>query len=765
LPVPHPEQLVALHTSIADNVNSDEDFTWPMFEELSRQQELFSDIFAWEGGSVSNFEVDGAHYAAALATASGSYYQGMQTAPLLGRYIGPGDVATRNGVSSAVAVISYRIWRNWFHRDSHILGRELLVDGHLFTVIGVEPEGFSGLLIDGGSDVTVPVFAPGTSADRGPHTLHFSIFARLKPGVTVNAANAGIRSLWPHVQEVTMPSEYSGESKTRFFARRIELESAATGMSFLRKRFSFSLKILMAIAGAVLFVACLNIANLSLAKAAAHSRQSGVRAALGANLWDLLRPPLAESLLLSFGGAALGLMVAYVASPLILRTAYTGYFGTTISAAPDLRVLGFTLLIALATGILFGIIPAWYAARIDPIDALKNQSRSVSGGSNWFGKTLLVTQIAFSLVLMLAALLFGRTLSALHTSDTGYRRDHLLTLQLFPQAGATLPANPIAYYQDLAEKVRSIPGVENVSYSNDGPANEFEYLYPVYGSLAQSPLQAIREHVGPGFFSTAGMHFLAGRDLRWSDAKRDAVILSQSLAERLFGKQSPVGRTIYLGPPGHTWPVTIIGVVNSASLWKVESIHPLAVYVLYEPDSSWNEPLMDVRTSIDPNALKASVERVIRSMGHHYSLRTMTVSERLDSHITVQRLTAFLSEFFGAVALLIACVGLYGLMSFHVTRRTTELGIRSALGAGRNELLFLVIREALVLASCGCLLGLLASLAAGRFLVSILFGVTPADPELLAITLVTMLAVATVAAFLPAMRAARVDPMIALRAE
>jgi len=314
-------------------------------------------------------------------------------------------------------------------------------------------------------------------------------------------------------------------------------------------------------------------------------------------------------------------------------------------------------------------------------------------------------------------------------------------------------------------RVGSHPGVESVSYSNGGPANEFESFDPVFASLAKSPTQAIHETIGPGFFSTVGMQFLAGRDLQWSDAGHHAVIVSQSLADRLFEHQSPIGRTIYGGPHAHATPLTIVGVVNSASLWKVESRRPLAFYDLFEPRPAWNEPLMDVRTRIDPNALKSSVERVVRSMGHHYSLRTETLDERLGSHITTQKLTAMLSEFFGGVALLIACVGLYGLMSSHVTRRTTELSIRSALGAGRRRLLMLVMGEALVLAGCGCVMGLIVSLAAGRFVQSILFGVVPAEPDLMVISLVTILVVAAGAAWLPARRAALVDPMIALGAD
>ncbi|MGA8026301.1 MAG: ABC transporter permease [Bryobacteraceae bacterium] len=766
LPVPHPEKLVMLTTSIADNVNQDQSFTWPMFEALSRDHHVFSDIFCWNGGSMSNFEVGGAHFTAALAQVSANYFQAMETVPLLGRYIGSGDVAGGNGVSSAVAVISYRAWRGWYHGSANVIGEFIRVDGRPFTVIGVEPEGFSGLIIDGSTDVTVPLFAPGSSGERRPQILRFDLFGRLKDNVTFSQARTNFQVLWPHIQEATKPPGYDGERAARFFARKIKLESAANGLSFLRKRFSYALQVLLTLVGAVLSIACLNLANLSLAKSAARRHQSAVEAALGANFWDLARPPLIESLVLSSTGALLGLLLAYWLSRALLHIAWTGYVETPLSTSPDLRVLAFTAAVAVGTGVVLGILPAWHAARTDPIEALKLHARSMRGGATLLGKILLVTQVALSLVLVVGALLFARTLSHLHTADVGYRRDHLLTLALFPQAGTSRPQNSPAYYRGLAEKVRELPGVESVSYSNMGPASEFEYLEPVYRSLAQGPVQAVDETVGPGFFDAAGMHVLAGREFRWSDDDHapPVAIISQSLSEHLFGHEDPIGRTIYAGPHAYASPLTIVGVVNSASLWKVESVRPLAIYRPLVQGSD-EEPLMDVRTIVDPRSIKAAAERVIRSMGRHYSLRTMTVDERLDSYITVQQLTALLAVFFGGIALVIASAGLYGLMSFHVARRTAELGIRLALGAERRQVMMMILWEVLVLASAGCMIGIAVSLAMGRFIKGILFGVVPADPANLAAALLILTGVALLAGLLPARRAAAVDPMTALRVE
>lgn len=265
LPVPHPEQLVALATMIADNVNGDEPFTLPMFEEMSRRQEVFSQLFAWNGGELNTFEADGRYFTASLAEVSGNYYRAMQIAPLLGRYIGASDVALRSGTSSPVAVISYRAWRNWYHGEANIIGKTIRIgDHHPFTVIGVEPEGYSGLIIDGSADVTTPILsAPqvGGVNLRDPRILWLRLYGRVKPRVTLAQARASMGLLWPHILEATPPAGYEGEKRTRFFARRITLEPAATGISFLRKRFSYALRVLQGLVGAVLLIACLNLAN------------------------------------------------------------------------------------------------------------------------------------------------------------------------------------------------------------------------------------------------------------------------------------------------------------------------------------------------------------------------------------------------------------------------------------------------------------------------------------------------------------------------
>ncbi|HEX4809819.1 MAG TPA: ABC transporter permease [Bryobacteraceae bacterium] len=772
LPIPHAYQLTALGTRISDDANGrDQPFSLQMFDEISRRQQVFSDMFGWYGENISNFEADGRPFAAALATVSGAYYSTMGITPLLGRFIQPSDVALRSGTSNAIAVISYRAWRGWYRGQSNILGKLIRVDNQPFTIIGVEPENYSGLIIDGSTDVTVPIFAPGQMGPRDPQILWLRLYGRLKPGVTIEQARASFQALWPHILEATEPPNFPAARQARFFARRIAVSSAATGVSQLRKQFSYPLRVLLGLVGAVLLIACLNLASLTLARAASREHESGVRAALGASTWDLVRQPLIESFLISFTGTLLGLAVAYWTSRALLGIAWTGLAETGFQPTLDASVLAFTAIVAAVTGMLLAIAPAWHAAQADPMQALQQGTRSVRGrgvgGHTLLGRGLLIAQIALSLALVAGALLFGRTLSRLHNANVGYRRDHLLTMLLFHQSSNRQPKYQTAYYQELVHTLQRLPGVESASLSIDTPASESENFEAVRVSQADSDTQAVGDFVAPNFFHALGMKVLSGREFEWQDDTRDQniAIISQSLATRLFKDQSPVGRSLYFGPRAFNQHLTIVGVVNSASLWKVEEPDPLAVYRPLMNGFSDVAPMIVLRTTVDPRSLKASAERVVRGLGRHYSLRTLTLDERLDSHISAQRLTALLTALFGGIAVLIASLGLYGLMSYQVARRAAELGVRIALGARPSQVLSLVLREVLVIASIGCFLGLWLSVLLGRLVTGILFGVSPHNPVILGLAALTLIIVATIAGLAPAKRAASVDPIEALRVE
>lgn len=768
LPVPHPEQLAVLGTTIPDSVNGNQPFSVPMFNELTRRQQVFSQLFIWNGLGSVQLEANGQYVTSAVAQVSGSYYQAMQIAPALGRFIDDRDVNLNGSPSSSVAVISYRAWQTWYHGDPHVLGQTIRTtsDNQPYTIIGVEPKKFRGLIIDRSTDITTPVLTvvPTVGAfnplDR--HILWLRLYARMKPGITMQQARANLILLWPRILKATPPPDYSGEKLARFYARGIAIDSAANGTSTLRKQFSGSLEVLFGLVAAVLLVACLNLSNVTLARAVAHSHESSVRTALGASTWQLIYPALLQNLVLSLTAAIIGFPLALFTSRALLHIAWTGGVGTPLDTALDWRVLSFTAAAALVSAILFALPPAVYATRIQSLEALRHQSRSVRSGTRIAGKILLIAQIAASLVLVTGALLFGQALRNLHTTDVGYRRDHLLTMLLFPQPGQQRFDPTGTYTQQLFDSIRQIPGVESVTCATGDIASESEYFDQVFGALNTQPVEAVREGIGPGFFHVLGMHVIAGREFEWRDQAEppQVAIISQSLADKLFPHQSAVGRTVWIGPHSHAQPARIVGVVNSASLWKVEDSHPLAYYVpLMRP------VVLMIHTAVAPRSLRASAEHVIRDLGHQYAFSSVTVDEQLDRGLSVQRLTALLAGFFGALALLISAIGLYGLMSFHVARRTSELGIRMALGAQRGTVISLVMREALLLALIGCVLGACASVLAAHYMRSLLFGVSGTDPLTLTAACSILIIVAAGAAFMPSTRAASVDPAVALRVE
>ena len=766
LPVPNPEELLRLQTTSHDVANGSEPLTLPAFQELVRHQAAFSSIFAANEGNVNNLEVAGNHYTAGVSDVSGNYFSTLRVVPLLGRFISDGDVALDSGTSNAVAVISYRAWRSWFQSDPQVLGKTIHVGIHPFTVIGVEPEEFHGLIIDGSPDVFIPLFAPGTYMSRDPKMLWLDVYGRLRPGVTLAQAQAQLQTLWPSILRATVPPDYEGARSQRFFARKLKVESAAQGTSYLRTRFAHPLSVLLALVATLLLIACLNLANLTVAKMANRQHEWSIKLALGAGSWDLVRPILIESLFISFLGALLGLGIALWAGRAFLHIAWRGVVDPAINAAPDGRVMLFTMGVAILAALVFAMVPLSYALRTKAGSGLRENNRSVHIGSTLLGRSLLTAQIALSLLLVAGALLFGKTLLRLQTVDTGYRRDHLLTLLLFPQASSSRRVeNRSAYYRQLSEKVKAIPGVLSVSYAGSAPAGGFEAFEPMRLRPDSETIQTIDEVVGPEFFKTVGMHVLSGRDFDWSDDEHaiQAAVVSQSFAKRLFGNADPVGRDFYWGVVSNLKKLRVVGVVNDARLWKVDGTSLMAVYrpFLQDPDS--DEPLLDLRTLSDPGSFKAPLERVIRDMGHHYSLRTMTVEERLSYASTVQRLTSLLTSFFGFVALMIAAIGLYGLISFQVTQRTKEMGVRFALGAQSAQVLNMVLREAVAIAVVGSVIGLLATVALRSYVASILFATSATDPVLLGLAALTLISASLLAGFLPARRASLVDPAVALR--
>lgn len=766
LPVRNPAQLVKLSTSTPAEPEREGGLSLAMIQQLRKDQRVFSNVFVWTGGGLQNVEANGVKYIASISEVSGEYFPTLGIKPRLGRYITPADVGLDSGSSAAVAVIDYGCWQRRYHGDPSVIGKTIRVEGHPLTIVGVTPESFYGLIIDAATDVIVPIGFAATTGYRSRKSIGLSASARLRPGVTLEQARAQVEALWSAILEASVPEGYSGAQRRTFLSRRIVVGSGATGTSFLRREYTRPLSVLMGMVGLLLLIACANLANLMLARAAGRRQEFGIRIALGAGQWRIVRQMLTESLLLSIAGAGLGVLIAGWASRLLLNTMWTGFTPLMLDASPDLRVLAFTLIASLATGLLVGVAPAWKVVRADPAAALQHNARTVRGGMLTLGSVLISAQVALSLVLVIGAVLFVRSLQNLRSADVGFQREGLMLFELFPTAGERQPMpDRTAYYQELAERLQRIPGVESISYSHMGPVLSYEFTQPTSVSLSDTPpLQAVFEAVGPGFFHLAGMRLMAGRDFTWRDNEtaQSAAIVSESLARRLFPSASPIGRRIDFGNRKN---LEIVGVVNSASLWLPQSREPMAVYFALMQQPAYNSSSIDIRTTGDPGPVLSAARRLIESGGRHLVLRAESVDQRAASILTTDRMIAVLSSFFGGLALLLASVGLYGLMSYAVARRTAEIGLRMALGAQPGTVLLLFLKEVIRLLLAGMAVGIPAALAASRLISGMIYGVAGKDPSTFLLSCSMLAAVAALAAYFPARRASRIDPMAALRSE
>jgi predicted permease len=517
----------------------------------------------------------------------------------------------------------------------------------------------------------------------------------------------------------------------------------------------------MGLVGLVLLIACVNLANLMLARAASRRQEFGIRLALGAGAWRLIRQLLTESVLLSVTGALLGLAVAFWASRVLMTISTNGTYAPALNTTPDVRVLAFTAAVAVLTGVLFGLSPVWQIKA----STLQRGSRSVASGTGALGAFLVAAQVAFSLILVIGATLFVRSLGKLRTEDRGFGREGVLVISTFAQTGRQNTPNRAAYYRELTGKLAQLPGVESVGYSHMGPAYGYEVKAPVLPTNSSvAPIQAVQEWVSPGFFHMIQMRLLAGRDFEWRDdvTNPPGVIVSESLARQLFPNSNPIGQKIDIDTEKG---FEIIGVVNNASLWKPQSREPMAVYYSLMQQPEYNQPQISIRVAGDPMAIAPTARRILASMGNHWALAAQTLEARSDRFLSAERMIALLSTFFGGLALLLASVGLYGLMSYAITRRTSEIGIRMALGAQRGNVIRLILREVSWLVLAGLAVGIPIALAASRLVSGLLFGISATDSVTITSSAAILLTAALFAGYLPARRASRIDPMTALRSE
>ncbi len=736
---------------------------------------------------------------------SGNYFSLLDVSPLAGRAIDLDDDRILNG--HPVAMIGYGYWRRRFGLDPSTIGRKISISGSPFTIIGVTPPEFFGVEVGLAPDVFIPLAMRDTVAPDGNCC---AALARLKPGTNPQRATAELETLYRRTQPPSQkvdPSTFTDDGK-KFWAIghrewHVTLIPAAAGLSKLRQQFSQLLFILMAAVGMVLLIACANIANLLLARAAARRPELAMRLALGARPSRLIIQLLTESLLLAAIGAALGVLLARWATKLLVVFLSVGQTPIALDLHPDIRVFSFTAAAAILTGLLFGLAPALRGTRIDLTAAMKG-ARNSSGSPSRLrpGKILAVFQVALSLLLLIGAGLFVRSLQNLTERDAGVSRESVSIVSIDTRR-TNMRDRPEWHrldraYRDLLETVQQIPGVRSASLAHVTPAstdaNDYEGLHDASGKVSE-PIRQVM--VYPGYFSTVGIPMVQGRDFTFLDNRDNAApvcIVNEAFARKMYPGENPIGKPCFHSrqpaPDSPIVPFEIVGVVrDSRQMNPTGAIFPLTYTTFLEIFGTRPAMALYVRTAENPNLILPRIRSLVSEIDPTLpQLEIHTLARDMDAALVRERLIALLSSLFGILALLLACVGLYGLLAFAVVQRTMELGIRMALGASRAGVLWIVIRDALRLVATGIAIGVpvalgMARLASSRFpalfgpqigrsaalsavkpdVNALLFGVKTTDPLTIAAAIIVLSAAAAVAAYFPARSASRVDPMVALR--
>jgi predicted permease len=756
LPVPHPEQLVRFGAQSGDEPYVA--LSLPLFEQVSEGQRVFSSTFGWLGDRLSTVEINGALSRNDIWAVTGSFYSELGATPELGRLIGPQDDDLRAASPAPVAVLAYNFWQRHYAGDRNVIGMVLRIEGAAFTIIGVTRSGFTGISADRLPEITIPLTAvplltgdgDGQKLLRRADVFLLEAAGRLKRNIRFEEAQAQLQSIWPAIRDALAPSNLPPTKRSRFLGLHMKVEAGDKGASALRKQFTKPLYVLMAISGLVLLVACVNLATLMLSRAAARSHEIAVRIALGASRARLVRQTLTESILLSMVGTLAGFFLAYWWSRSLADFILGQFFNAPaeLNLRPDLRVLVSTATVAVLSGVLFGLAPAWRATREDPNFALQKNAQKFSRSTGRLGKSLIVTQVALSLVLLTAAGLFIRTLNKLRTIEPGYQAEGVLDASLYPKPGGYKNLDWVNYYQELTARVSRLPGVESAGIAKMSLGWRAWKEDVLASETSNGGAKVDFALVMPGFFQTVGIYPQRGRIFTWRDddkAPRVAVV-SQSLAKKLFAGREAIGQPLEITTEPAWQKVEIVGIVSDASLYDIREHASPTVYVpstQYGEIMGWSQLML--RTKAAPTVMANAVRQTVDSLGHEYVAKTHMVVETIDRSILRERLFAILSAFFGVLALLLAGIGLYGLMAYNVTLRTQEIGVRVALGAARENVLSMILRETLRLTSIGIALGLAFALAASRLVANMLYGVSAWDPVTLAAVSVVLTAVAAVA--------------------
>ena len=769
LPVREPDRLVYLARP---------SFSYPLFTELrARSSHFLSDLSAW---SVERMYVDWGNglEAADVLAASGEFHATLGVQPAGGRVFTAADDRIGGGSDGLVAVLSYAAWQRRFAGSPTVIGRTIRIDRRPFTIVGIAPRGFFGVAPGLAPEVTIPLTvldSPQRLQSTTSSRVH--LLGRLPSGLTLASGDAALQAIWPALMEATTSRDGPADQRAHFLSRTTSLESARAGFSRVRNRFEEPLTLLLALVGLLLGVATASAANLLLARGVARSREFAVRMAIGAGRLRVVRQVITETSIWTIAGAGVGLLAASWGSAALIAIMTTWEETIVLETGPTWRVLAFTLTVAFITSAIAATLPALRATRLDAGARLRTFRQIEGSLRRWtIGRSLVAVQIALTVLLLFGAALFGRSLLQILGEDAGVDRDAVLVVSTDAEAAGYDGDRLAAFQKQLLERIQAIPGVESASLSRYPPISDEDGAWTQSVAIDGAPVTRDPSRVvyfnvvSPEFFRTVGMRIVQGRDFHEGDtpAAPRVVIVTDSLARAFFPGQDAIGRRITIGRDKARQDLEIVGLVSDAKYQRLQEPARRIAYMptAQLPDLFGERNLFaEARVATDTAPVGDAIRREIRSLDPAIPVRIQTVTERIRESLVNERVLARLAVTIGIAALVLACAGLHGLLAYTVSRQTSEIGVRLALGAARSTMLWMVLRQCLALAAIGTAVGIAAAVATGRLAVNLLYQVSGADPIALALAAAFMLAVAMCAGLVPAWRASRVDPIVALRSE
>lgn len=787
LPVPDPQQLVVLRSPGPDNGhcwsdidNCAQSFTYPMYKALRDHVNAFSGLLAYRDIDV-NISGEGATQSAHGALVSGNYFQVLQLQPTLGRLFTSSDETSPG--ADPVAVLGYGYWLRQFGADSSILNERLVVNGLPLTVVGVAGKGFDGVQIGETPDIFIPVTMKSQMMPTEGHPLEdrsdfwLPVVGRLKPGISIAQAQASLQPIYaPLLQEdANVRGGFSRKGLERYTSKPLLLISGAHGRLVLQHDVQEPLLILTIMVGLVLLIACTNLAGLLVARGEARRREIGVRFALGAGRLRLIRQLLTESLLIGIAGGAAGIALASWGLRVMVGAIPPNQGMLGLASRLDFRVLWFAVALSLATSVLFGLAPALRATRVDLHTTMKEQGSGVSEGRSNLAlrKVLIVAQVALTAVLLAGAGLFARTLANLEHANLGVKTERVIQFSVSPDLNGDALAQTVQFADSARREIAALPGVRSVSISTipifaDNDMG-FNITPQEYVMKPEEDTNVLAAYIGPNYFSTMGVPLMAGREFTEADGATSpkVCIINEKLAQRFSAERNPLGLHVAIGAGTNVHPdIEIVGVVANSKWSAARSTIVPFMYMPYSQNANLGGLFFYVRTERNPAALGASLRTVIQHLDPNLPVNNMrTLDEQVSNSMFNSKLVAALSVSLALLAALMAALGVYGVLSYVVARRTREIGIRMALGCQRRDILRIIVGQGARLTILGAAIGTAFALIATQWVASLLYGVTARDPLTFVAVIVLLALVSGAASYIPARRASRVDPMVALRYE